>query len=54
MKPFEALKVTLARYIKRRETVAAAATISVTPIFNQEKEEKYQKTQRTRDCAYHF
>ena len=33
VKPFNALKVGFPRYVKRRETVAAAAATSVTPIF---------------------
>ena len=36
VKPFEVLKVKLSRYVKRRETIAAAATASVAPILKQD------------------
>ena len=37
VKPFEALKVKLSRYMKRREAIAAA---TVTPIFKKAQEEE--------------
>ena len=48
VKPFEVLKVKLSRYIKRRETITAAATASVAPIFKkaQEEEEKREYTKQ--------
>ena len=40
VKPFEAFKVELSRYIKRRETIATATTASVTPILRRQKRKR--------------
>ena len=45
-KPFKTLKVTLSRYIKRKETVAIATAASVTCIFDKAEEEKGEHVQQ--------